>query len=164
MAMPFLVPARLGKPAPARGYSLAQLGYRYTYESGADYVAGALYEIAGLPAWNFTQRLPLSRRGGQTLFPLLSPAMMIRDLLFSLCHLPRQSIDLGGDPENRIQISIPKAARPHACPGSPRQRRPVFPVNCAPAAQWLCPARMFIVPARCPWARGKRAERRLWGN
>ena len=84
LALPFLVPSRLGAPAATDGYSLAQLGYRYGFaqQAGA-YVTGGIYEIDGLPTWSFTARLPLSKRGGMQLFPLLTSALGIATCYFS---------------------------------------------------------------------------------
>jgi choline dehydrogenase-like flavoprotein len=78
MAMPILVPARLGYFPPEKGYSLAQLVYRLRYGyDGRDFVTGAVYEIEGLPASFFTARLPLSRRAGTEIFNFIAPALLV---------------------------------------------------------------------------------------
>lgn len=65
---------------------------------------GALYELTGLPFWSFTGRLPLSRRGGFALFPLLSPAMLIATCYFP-GHLSNNDLTWTRSAD-RIQISI----------------------------------------------------------
>lgn len=78
LAMPLLVPSRLGKAESSAGYSLAQLGYRLRYGDKADdYIAGAIYAIDGLPASSFASRLPLSRRAGSVLVDAFSPALLV---------------------------------------------------------------------------------------
>jgi choline dehydrogenase-like flavoprotein len=81
--MPMLVPSRLGKPAPQRGYTLAQLGYALRYAAGRpDYAAGALYEVAALPPSTFAARLPLGRRAATELIRTLASALMIATTYF----------------------------------------------------------------------------------
>src|SRR5262249_39088863 len=78
VAMPLLLPGRLGSQSQANTHSLAQLGYRLRYGSmAADYVTGAVYEVATLPASSFVTRLPFSRPAGTDLFALLAPALLI---------------------------------------------------------------------------------------
>lgn len=78
LAMPLLVPARLGQSPLQKGYSLAQLGYRFRYGSApTDYVTGAIYEVDGLPAASFTARLPFGRRAGTKFFTAISPALLV---------------------------------------------------------------------------------------
>jgi choline dehydrogenase-like flavoprotein len=83
LAMPLLVLARLGRRAPSKGYSLAQLGYRLQYGAAAsDYVCGAVYELAGLPTSSFVSRLPLGRRAGGEFFSALAPALLVATAYF----------------------------------------------------------------------------------
>jgi choline dehydrogenase-like flavoprotein len=78
LAMPLLVPARLGRSGPSRSFSLAQLGYRLRYgPAHLDYVSGAVYEIEGLPGSSFTARLPLGRRAGTAFFNAISSALLV---------------------------------------------------------------------------------------
>ena len=143
MAMPFLVPARLGKPVATSGYSLAQLGYRYAYGVGGDYVAGALYEIAGLPDWNFTQRLPLSRRGSGILFPYLSPAMLI-----ATGYFPGQLSDnqlSWRRAENRIQIQI-QGGQAASLPQIAKAAKKAIGKNLRACGAWLLPGTALGLP------------------
>jgi choline dehydrogenase-like flavoprotein len=78
LAMPLLVPARLGRSGPSKRFSLAQLGYRLQYgPAHLDYVSGAVYEIEGLPGSSFTARLPLGRRAGTVFFDAISSALLV---------------------------------------------------------------------------------------
>jgi choline dehydrogenase-like flavoprotein len=83
MAMPLLVPRRLGKPASREGYSLAQLGFRLRYaEAPTHYVTGGIYETTGMPPSSFAARMPLGRRAGTAAFRALSPALAIASVYF----------------------------------------------------------------------------------
>ena len=83
MAMPLLVPRRLGKPAAREGYSLAQLGFRLRYaEAPTHYVQGGIYETTALPPSSLAARLPMGRRAGTALFRALSPALAIASVYF----------------------------------------------------------------------------------
>ncbi len=83
LAMPLLVPARLGQAAPDRGFSLAQLGYRLNYgESVSDYIAGAVYEVSFLPVSSLAARLPLGRRASTELMSALAPALLVATAYF----------------------------------------------------------------------------------
>lgn len=87
LAMPLLVPARLGRPEPPKAFSLAQLGYRLQYgPAHLDYVSGAVYEIAGLPGSSFTARLPLGRRAGSAFFGAISSALLVSTGYFPGCE------------------------------------------------------------------------------
>lgn len=78
LAMPLLVPARLGRPAPEAGFSLAQLGYRLHYgKEAANLVSGALYDLFALPPASFVARLPLGRRAGTEFFNAIAPALLV---------------------------------------------------------------------------------------
>jgi len=83
MAMPLLLPRRLGKPAPREGYSLAQLGFRLRYAAEpTHYVTGGIYETIALPPSSFAARLPMGRRAGTAVFRALSPALAIATVYF----------------------------------------------------------------------------------
>jgi len=83
MAMPLLMPKRIGRSIPDRGYSLAQLGYRLRYGRRAhDYVTGSVYELSLLPMPSFAGRLPLGRRAGMELLSALAPALMVAIAFF----------------------------------------------------------------------------------
>jgi len=83
MAMPLLVPRRLGRKAAMSGHSLAQLGFRLTCSAApGDYVSGAVYEVAGLPPSSFTARMPLGRRAATEIFRALSPALAVATIYF----------------------------------------------------------------------------------
>jgi choline dehydrogenase-like flavoprotein len=83
MAMPLLLPRRLGKPASREGYSLAQLGFRLRYgEAPTHYVTGGIYETTALPPSSFAARLPMGRRAGTAVFRALSPALAIASVYF----------------------------------------------------------------------------------
>jgi choline dehydrogenase-like flavoprotein len=78
LAIPILVPRRLGQPAATKTYSLAQLGYRLRYgPASLDYVSGAVYEVDSLPSSSFTARLPFGRRAGTELFNAISSALLV---------------------------------------------------------------------------------------
>ena len=78
IAMPLLVPGRLGRAMPKEGYSLAQLGYRLcTGNSSADYVTGAVYELAFLPVASFANRLPFSYPAGMELLSAVAFALLV---------------------------------------------------------------------------------------
>lgn len=78
LAMPMLVPGMLGRAAPEKAYSLAQLGYRLRYgDAASDYVTGAFYEVHGLPASSFVARLPFSRPAGTDFFAMISTALLV---------------------------------------------------------------------------------------
>jgi choline dehydrogenase-like flavoprotein len=81
--MPLLVPSRLGRPAPQRGYTLAQLGYALRYAAGrSDYIIGGLYEVAALPPSTFAARLPLGRRAATQLVRALASALVVATAYF----------------------------------------------------------------------------------
>jgi choline dehydrogenase-like flavoprotein len=82
IATPLLVPAAARK-GPVPSHSLAQLSYFLGLGEGRDYVAGAVYETAGLPASGFANRLPLGRRAGEALFQALGPALLVAATSFS---------------------------------------------------------------------------------
>lgn len=78
LAMPVLVPRRLGQPAATEAYSLAQLGYRLRYGSASlDYITGAVYEVDGLPGSSFTARLPFGRLAGTNFFNAIASALLV---------------------------------------------------------------------------------------
>jgi choline dehydrogenase-like flavoprotein len=78
LAMPLLLPGRLGRARPRQGFSLAQLGYRLSSSSGgSDYVTGGVYELASLPPSSFVTRLPLSYPAGIVLFTMMAPALLV---------------------------------------------------------------------------------------
>ncbi|HLH92649.1 MAG TPA: FAD-binding protein [Xanthobacteraceae bacterium] len=99
MAIPLLVPRRLGKPAPREGYTLAQLGFRLRYaQPPTHYVTGGLYETTALPPSSFAARLPLGRRAGTAAFRALSPALAIASVYFpGHCSTNFITADLSGD-------------------------------------------------------------------
>jgi choline dehydrogenase-like flavoprotein len=81
--MPLLVPGRVGKPVPQRGYTLAQLGYALRYAAGrSDYITGGVYEVATLPPSTFAARLPLGRRAATELVRALAPALVVATTSF----------------------------------------------------------------------------------
>jgi choline dehydrogenase-like flavoprotein len=81
--MPLLVPSRLGRPVPQRGYTLAQLGYALRYAAGrSDYITGGLYEVAALPPSTFAARLPLGRRAATELVRALASALAVATTYF----------------------------------------------------------------------------------
>jgi len=83
MAMPLVVPRRLGGKMPAHGHSLAQLGFRLRCSAApGDHVSGAVYEVAGLPASSFAARMPFGRRAGTEIFRALAPALSVATLYF----------------------------------------------------------------------------------
>jgi choline dehydrogenase-like flavoprotein len=83
VAMPILVPRRLGQAAAVGGFSLAQLGYRLRYgPASLDYISGAVYEVEGLPSSSFTARLPFGRRAGSELFNAISSALLVATAYF----------------------------------------------------------------------------------
>src|SRR5262249_15475558 len=83
MAMPLLVPRRLGAKPPPLGHSLAQLGFRLACSAApGDYVSGAVYEVAGLPPSSFTARMPLGRRAATQMFHALAPALAVATVYF----------------------------------------------------------------------------------
>ena len=83
IAMPLLVPRRLGRKAPASGHSLAQLGFRLRCsDAPGDYVSGAIYETAGLPPSSFAARMPLGRRAATEIFRALAPALVVATIYF----------------------------------------------------------------------------------
>ena len=99
MAMPLLMPGRLGKPAPREGYSLAQLGYRLRYAAEpTHYVTGGIYETIALPPSSFAARLPMGRRAGTAVFRALSPALAIASVYFpGHCSANFVTAELCGD-------------------------------------------------------------------
>ena len=99
MAIPLLVPRRLGTPAPREGYTLAQLGFRLRYaEAPTHYVTGGIYETTALPPSSFAARLPMGRRAGTAAFRALSPALAIASGYFpGHCSTNFVSVDLSGD-------------------------------------------------------------------
>jgi len=105
LAMPILVPARLGRSADPKAYSLAQLGYRLRYGSApTDYITGAIYEVEGLPPSSFTARLPFSRRAGTDFFNAISPALLIATGYFpGTCSDNKLRWERHGD---RISIAV----------------------------------------------------------
>jgi choline dehydrogenase-like flavoprotein len=83
MAMPLLVPRRLGGKMPAQGHSLAQLGFRLRCSAApGDHASGAVYEVAGLPPASFAARMPLGRRAGGEIFRALAPALALATIYF----------------------------------------------------------------------------------
>ena len=83
MAIPLLVPARLGGDAPAHGHELAQLGFRLTAsDAPGDDVSGALYEVTALPPSSFAFRLPFGRRAATKIFRALAPALVVATVYF----------------------------------------------------------------------------------
>jgi choline dehydrogenase-like flavoprotein len=83
IAMPLLVPRRLGGKAPASGHSLAQLGFRLSCSAApGDYVSGAIYEMSGLPPSSFAARMPLGRRAATEIFRALAPALVVATIYF----------------------------------------------------------------------------------
>jgi len=83
MAVPLLVPGRLGGKLPDAGHSLAQLGFRLACSTKpGDYVSGAIYEVAGLPPSSFAARMPLGRRAATEIFHALAPALAIATVYF----------------------------------------------------------------------------------
>jgi choline dehydrogenase-like flavoprotein len=83
MAVPLLIPARLGQAAPAQGHALAQLGFRLACsQAPGDYVSGAVYEVAGLPPSSFAARMPFGRRAATELFRVLAPALAVATVYF----------------------------------------------------------------------------------
>ena len=83
IAAPMLLPAGLGA-APTRTHSLAQLAFFLNFAGGGrDYVSGAVYETAGLPASSFVNQLPLGRRAGEALFRFLAPGLLVAVTYFS---------------------------------------------------------------------------------
>jgi choline dehydrogenase-like flavoprotein len=83
IAMPLLVPRRLGGKAPASGHSLAQLGFRLSCSAApGDYVSGAIYEMTGLPPSSFAARMPLGRRAATEIFRALAPALVVATIYF----------------------------------------------------------------------------------
>ncbi len=83
VAVPLLVSRRLGGTLPAAGHSLAQLGFRLACSTApGDYVSGAIYEVAGLPASSFAARMPLGRRAATEIFRALAPALAIATIYF----------------------------------------------------------------------------------
>lgn len=83
MAMPLLVPRRLGGKMPTQGHSLAQLGFRLRCSAApGDHVSGALYEVAGLPPSSFAARMPFGRRAGSEIFRALAPALAVATIYF----------------------------------------------------------------------------------
>jgi choline dehydrogenase-like flavoprotein len=93
LAMPVLVPRRLGQPAAAEAYSLAQLGYRLRYgPASLDYISGAVYEVDGLPGSSFTARLPFGRHAGTHFFNAIASALLVTTGYFP-----------GTESDNRLQ-------------------------------------------------------------
>ena len=83
MALPLLVPKRLGSAPPTQGYSLAQLGFRLAVSSlPSDYVTGGIYETAALPPSSFAARLPLGRRAATQVVRALAPALLVATVYF----------------------------------------------------------------------------------
>jgi hypothetical protein len=83
LAMPILLPRRLGHPSSTEGYSLAQLGYRLRYgPASLDYISGAVYEVDNLPSSSFTARLPFGRRAGTAFFNAISSALLVTTAYF----------------------------------------------------------------------------------
>ncbi len=83
MAVPLLVPKRLGHAPPAQGHMLAQLGFRLAHSGEpGDYVTGGLYDVAALPSSFFATRLPFGRRAATEIFRGLSPALAVATVYF----------------------------------------------------------------------------------
>jgi len=83
IAMPLVVPRRLGHKMPTQGHSLAQLGFRLRCSAApGDHVSGAVYEVAGLPAASFAARMPFGRRAGSEIFRALAPALAVATIYF----------------------------------------------------------------------------------
>jgi choline dehydrogenase-like flavoprotein len=109
MVMPLLVTRRLFQPAPGRGYSLAQLGFRLQYAAEpTHYVTGGLYETSALPASSFAARLPFGRRAGTTVFRALAPALAIATVYFpGHCSANLVTAELsGGDIRLGVQGNV----------------------------------------------------------
>jgi choline dehydrogenase-like flavoprotein len=105
MAVPLLVPARLGGAAPAHGHALAQLCFRLACSSApGDYVSGAIYEVAGLPPSSFAARMPLGRRAATEIFRALAPALAVATIYFPGRH-SRNAVTLRPSPHGmRIHL------------------------------------------------------------
>jgi len=83
LAVPLLLPKRLGQSPPERGFSLAQLGILLRHgERPGDYVTGGLYEVSTLPPSSFVARLPFSRPAGNAFFAALSSALVVAPIYF----------------------------------------------------------------------------------
>ena len=83
MAVPLLVPRRLGHATPTQGHALAQLGFRLACSPApGDYVSGAIYEVAGLPPSSFAARMPFGRRAATEIFRALAPALAVATVYF----------------------------------------------------------------------------------
>lgn len=94
LAVPLLQPRRIAS-RHATGHTLAQLGYVLRYGSRPlDYVSGAVYDVAGLPASSFVNRMPLGRRAGRRIFDLLASSLMVATSYFS-----------GDFSNNRIEVT-----------------------------------------------------------
>jgi choline dehydrogenase-like flavoprotein len=83
IAVPLLVPRRLGGKSPVQGHALAQLGYRLAISAmPGDYVTGGIYEVAGLPPSSLAGRLPFGRRAATEIVRALAPALAIATIYF----------------------------------------------------------------------------------
>lgn len=83
LATPLLLPRRLFGDAATRGYTLAQLGFRFRHGDAPDaYVTGGLYEVAALPPSSFAARLPMGRRAATEIFRALAPALLVATTYF----------------------------------------------------------------------------------
>jgi choline dehydrogenase-like flavoprotein len=84
LAVPFVLPKRLGQSPSERGFSFAQLGIFLRYgEQLGDYVTGGVYEVSALPPSSFVARLPFSRPAGTAFFNALSSALVVATCYFS---------------------------------------------------------------------------------
>jgi choline dehydrogenase-like flavoprotein len=105
MAVPLLVPRRLGQKMPPQGHSLAQLGFRLRCSAApGDHVSGAIYEVAGLPPSSFTARMPFGRRAGSEIFRALAPALALATIYFPGRHSANTVSLQYGDDSARIHI------------------------------------------------------------
>ena len=83
LAMPLVVPRRLGGAMPPQGHSLAQLGFRLRVSAApGDYASGAVYDVAGLPPSSFAARMTFGRRAATEIFRALAPALAVATIYF----------------------------------------------------------------------------------
>jgi hypothetical protein len=99
LAIPMIVPRRIGGVAPRTGYTLAQLGFTHAYSpTPGDYATGALYEISALPPSSFVARLPFGRRAGTEIFRALAPTLLVTSVYFPGAYSAnRVHTELNGD-------------------------------------------------------------------
>ena len=83
LASPLLVAGRIGAEASARGFSLAQLGYRVAFGAApGEYAMGGIYDVAGLPVSSFASRIPLGRRAATELLKALASSLVVATTYF----------------------------------------------------------------------------------